>query len=103
MRRLALLVAALGLAACGPGLPTATPGDAARANVQLADLQQGRQLTVSKCSSCHAAPMPTEHKAAEWPHALDEMAERSHLDAQEHHLIEAYLVTMAGSSPVASR
>jgi hypothetical protein len=26
---------------------------------------------------------------------VDEMAVRSHLDANQHHLIEAYLVTMA--------
>jgi hypothetical protein len=83
------------LAGCGGGLPVATAGDAARAGVELADLQQGRSLVAAKCSSCHRTPLPTEHHTGEWPHMLDEMAVRSHLDVAQHHLIEAYLVTMA--------
>jgi cytochrome c553 len=91
----ASLVAASLVAGCGPQLPPATAGDAARARIQLADLESGRQLVLGKCGSCHHVPMPSERPADQWPHMISEMAVRSHLDANEHHLIEAYLVTMA--------
>ena len=91
------------LGGCSPGLPAATPNDAARAHIQLADLQQGRSLTASKCSGCHRAPMPTDHPGDVWPQKLEEMSARSHLDANQRHLIEAYLVTLSTNPPVASR
>jgi hypothetical protein len=80
---------------CGGTPPVATAMDAARANVELADLERGRSLMLAKCGGCHRAPMPTDHKPAEWPHAVGEMAERSKLDATQRHLIEQYLITMA--------
>ncbi|HEX7836761.1 MAG TPA: hypothetical protein VF469_04810 [Kofleriaceae bacterium] len=85
----------LALAGCGMGLPVATSGDAARAGVELADLQQGRTLVAAKCGSCHRPPQPAEHRTGDWPHMLDEMATRSQLDITQRHLIEQYLVTMA--------
>lgn len=85
----------LALAGCGVGLPVATSGDAARAGVELADLQQGRTLVAAKCGSCHRPPQPAEHRTGDWPRMLDEMATRSRLDVAQRHLIEQYLVTMA--------
>lgn len=90
------------VAGCSPGLPTATAVDAERAHVQLADLQEGRSLTQAKCGSCHHVPLPADRPADQWPRMIDEMSVRSHLDANQHHLIEAYLVTMANPTPVAS-
>jgi hypothetical protein len=83
--------------ACTPGLPTATPVDAERSHVQLADLDQGRSLTQAKCGACHHVPMPSDRTADQWPHMIDDMAVRSHLDDNQHHLIEAYLVTMTNA------
>lgn len=83
------------LAGCGVGLPVATSGDASRAGLQLADLQEGRSLVAAKCGGCHRPPQPAEHRTGDWPHMLDEMATRSHLDTAERHLVEQYLVTMA--------
>jgi hypothetical protein len=86
----------LGLAAgCSGGPPTATPLDASRAHLELADLQNGRSLLVAKCGGCHRPPMPADHGATEWPVRLDEMATRANLDFMQRHLIEQYLVTMA--------
>jgi cytochrome c5 len=84
-------------AACAPRTPpTATASDASRANVELAELQQGRTLLIQKCGgACHKTPMPGDHLAAEWPKKLDEMAERSKLEPMQRALIEKYLVTMA--------
>src|SRR5262245_57740047 len=83
------------LAGCTTALPVVTAGDAARAGVDLAELQQGRSLVGAKCGGCHRPPLPAEHASREWPHMLDEMAARSHLDVTQQHLIEKYLVTMA--------
>lgn len=93
----AALAAALTLAACARHAPPrATAIDAERAHVSLDELERGRSLLVAKCGSrCHKTPLPTDKVAAEWPHALDEMAERSNLDAEQRHMIEQYLITMA--------
>lgn len=94
MKKYLLLFA---IAACAPSVPPpASASDAERAHVELAELQQGRTLLVQKCgNSCHVAPMPSQHTPAEWPHSLDEMAERSKLQPMQRALIEKYLVTMA--------
>ena len=91
---LALLGAVGGCARRMP--PHATAVDAERSSVALADLDKGRQLVVSKCGSrCHKPPMPTDHTAAEWPHALDEMAPRANVSGMERQLIEQYLIALA--------
>jgi cytochrome c5 len=90
----ALLLAAVATG-CGGTLPVATAGDAARAGVQLAELQQGRSLVAAKCSSCHRTPQPAEHRGADWPHMLDEMSRRANLDGAQRQLMQDYLVTMA--------
>src|SRR5580765_7953323 len=87
-------LAALG-AGCGGALPVATAGDATRAGVALAELQQGRSLVAAKCSSCHRTPQPAEHRTDEWPRMIDEMSRRAHVDGGERQAIQAYLMTMA--------
>ena len=100
MFRVALVLCALGgsgaLVGCG-GMapPAASPLDANRANVQLADLQNGRSLLLRKCGGCHRVPLPTEHSPHDWPAKLSEMSARAHVDESQRQLIEAYLVTMA--------
>lgn len=90
------LVVALGiLAGCGMSPPPATALDASRAHIELAELQQGRSLLVSKCGGCHRTPLPGEHRGDAWPVKLDDMSARAHLDVLQRHLIEEYLVTMA--------
>jgi hypothetical protein len=90
------LVFLVGLVACAPRTPPhATAADAQRANVALADLQEGRKLLVSKCGGCHKAPFPEEHPAAAWPGIVTDMAERSKIDARQVALITQYVVAMA--------
>lgn len=88
----AMLVALL--AGCRVTPPTATVADATRAQVELAQLQDGRALMVRKCGNCHAPPMPKDHTASEWPTKLDEMAKRANLDGEQRFLIQQYLVVM---------
>ena len=93
--RHAIVVLILVLVGCGGGLPAATAIDASRVHVELADLQNGRSLVVSKCGACHRPPMPADHGANEWPVMLDEMSARAHLDFMQRRLIRQYLVAMA--------
>lgn len=94
-RALVLFTALVAAAGCTPRTPPmATASDASRANVELAQLHQGRKLLLGKCAGCHKTPMPDEHSAAEWPKMIDEMAERSNLDVAQRALIEKYLVVM---------
>jgi hypothetical protein len=76
--------------------PRATAADAERTNIELVDLEKGRQLVVSKCGSrCHKPPMPSDHVVGDWPHALDEMAPRANVSGMERQLIEQYLTALA--------
>lgn len=93
LRRLLPLVGAL--AACHSAPPRATALDAQRSNVELAELQQGRALMVTKCGNCHRPPLPSDKAVAQWPHELDEMGARANLDGEQRRLIEQYFVVMA--------
>ena len=90
MRALLVSVALLALGSCAPLPPVATAADAQRANVQLADLEQGRKLLVTKCASCHKAPLPSEP----WQATMDDMAHKARLDAEQRRLVEQYLTVM---------
>ncbi len=83
------------LAGCRVTPPRATAVDAQRGNVELAQLQEGRALMVTKCGNCHAPPMPKDHRESEWPAKLDEMAARANLDSRQRFLIQQYFVVMA--------
>jgi hypothetical protein len=90
-----VVVAAL-LAGCNVAPPHATAIDAERAQVDLAELHEGRSLLISKCGgSCHRVPLPSQHSATAWPAKLDEMSARAGLDGRQRGLIEKYLVTMS--------
>ena len=78
--------------------PQATAVDAQRANVELAELQQGRKLLLGKCAGCHRTPMPNDYRPVEWPKQMDEMAPKARLDIAQRALIEKYLVTMSTKS-----
>lgn len=76
--------------------PRATAADAMRANVSVAELEDGRKLVIRKCGGgCHRPPLPSDHTAAAWPKALDEMAPRASVSFDERRAIERYLVVMA--------
>lgn len=97
--RRAFLSAALlagALAGCAGTLPVVTAGDAARAGVEIGELQRGRSLVGAKCSGCHRTPLPADHGTGDWPRMLDEMSARAHLDPAQRDAIQSYLITMAG-------
>ena len=90
----ALLV--LALAACTKPIPRPTTVDATRASVTLESLERGRELYVKRCGNCHQPYQPSEYKPTDWPHHVDEMAERAKLGTDDKILITRFLVTLAG-------
>jgi hypothetical protein len=99
MRR-AVVLSLLFVTACSAKMPPlATALDAERANVQLGDLNAGRQMYIAKCKGCHGLPMPTDYTPAEWPKKVTDMAERSKVDDAQRRAIEQYLVVMSTPSP----
>jgi hypothetical protein len=86
------------LTACSYPPPQATALDAQRGNVALAELTEGRTLLIEKCSGdggCHRTPLPHDARAAEWPEHVEDMAERSNIDARQKKLITQYLAVMS--------
>jgi cytochrome c5 len=83
------------LAACGAPPPVATAADAQRANVELAELQQGRQLVLSKCSGCHDAPLPS----GPWRSTINDMSNKAKLSAEERRLLVQYMEVMEPPRP----
>ncbi len=95
MKRVVVALA-LCAGACRVGPPEVTQGDAVRVHADLAALQQGRTLLVAKCgNACHPTPLPSAHRAPEWPRMLDEMSLRAGLDGGQRALIQQYLIAMA--------
>lgn len=94
--RLRALLALLVAAGCARRMPPrATAADAQRANLTLAQLEEGRKLVVAKCGSrCHQPPLPDDHTASEWPRSLDEMSPRAAITANERRAIEQYMIAM---------
>ena len=56
--------------------------------VELAGLEHGRSLYVTRCSACHEAPYPADIEAEQ---LLGEMANRAHLSAEEQALVIRFL------------
>lgn len=107
-RVLAVVFAAalgLGATACGSAAPPmATHVDAERAakrwpGTTLADLNRGRRLYRSRCSSCHLPVHPKRIKPSDWPGHVSEMAIRAHLNHDEKRLVVRYLITMSTATP----
>jgi hypothetical protein len=60
--------------------------------VDVATLQQGRSLFVSRCIECHTLPRVSEHSASDWPRLIDEMADRANLKPTERNAVVAYIL-----------
>lgn len=71
-----------GLAGCTPSLYVPTDEDAAPGTTRE-ELQQGRELYVHKCGSCHALRLPESYTVPEWQNHLRAMAPRARLSDQE--------------------
>jgi len=77
--------------------PPVTPQMAktGRGQVDLATLEHGRKLFVSRCLECHVLPPVESRTAAKWPHTVDRMADRASLKPAERDAMVAYLQAAA--------
>jgi len=99
---MALNLLAPALAGCEAGLPQPNAADAARLDGRLApisvhDLEHGRTLYSSRCSSCHALREPGSEKPAAWREAVHEMRAQKgvRMSDDEERLITAYLISIS--------
>lgn len=81
-------------------MPAAAPADLAHARslwpeTQLEQLQAGRKLYQSRCGGCHRLYAPGELPAGRWQEEVTEMAERSHLNAEQSDAVLKYLVALS--------
>ena len=67
----------------------------ARSHIEIAQLNQGRDLLLHKCGACHDVPVPGQRAAHDWPAQVALMQQKAGIDASQRSLIEQYLVTMA--------
>lgn len=100
--RTSLVFAAALQAACSTAMPTPTTADAERGksrypDLQLAQLQQGRELYLRRCGSCHVLKEPSEVRAEEWPGEVQKMRQENgvKLSDAEAEAISRYLVTLS--------
>jgi hypothetical protein len=105
-RLLALSSLLLATGGCASRLPPPTEADALRASVRwpgttVATLARGRSLYIDHCSSCHALHRPTELPPSAWPRIVQEMEQRSKLDADTAATLIRYLVVAAGAPAAA--
>lgn len=101
-----VLVIAASVFGAGCSRPSATPGaaDAKWAEQRwpgttIGQLEHGRGVFVSRCSSCHNLPDPAQKTADEWPAAVEEMAERARLSERDKTSVVRYLATMSARAP----
>jgi hypothetical protein len=99
-RTFALLLSSL-VVACGAGLPEPTRVDAERIgerwpSVEVADLEQGRELYSGRCAACHQLYEPHAFTPDKWEVELHEMSARARLSEPQELLILQYLVSVSG-------
>jgi hypothetical protein len=112
MKRWVLTAAAsaLALSACAAVVPTLDTAHLAWATerwpgVTPHELETGRSLYVTRCSSCHTAPAPADVVAQGSEEMIRDMAERAHLTAEELEQVVRFVEASTAKLPpaVASR
>jgi len=99
-----LILAGLVLAGCGPVIPPVTPDLVTTAQARgmatdLAQLERGRSLYTTRCSTCHALHDPQEKTVAEWPALVEVMGARAYLPEGQRRDLLAFLMATAAPTP----
>ncbi len=76
--------------ACKPALYIPNQNNIS-SEVNILDLQTGRNLYIDKCGSCHALVLPEKHSPEQWSSLVDRMEKKSKITPDEKKLILAYL------------
>ena len=95
--RLSVILFVLLMSACAASLPEVGPREVEIAaqrwpDVGQADLVQGRETYIARCSSCHNLYSPMRRAADAWAPMVDKMAPRAKLRPGERDQILKYLI-----------
>jgi len=93
-------LAAIFLVGCSSGAPAVKTSNMqgtqgmqpASASAATAGLSEGHDLFTSKCGICHNLPDPAAHPAEKWPHLVDWMKDRAHLDSTQASKVLAWVL-----------
>ncbi|MEO6741383.1 MAG: hypothetical protein ABIP20_14130 [Chthoniobacteraceae bacterium] len=98
LRPALLILFTLVMAGCA-NLDTAVPPVAALTarGKDTASLESGRRIYLENCTRCHVAEPVQKFATARWPGIIADMGERSHLSAEQHRAVLAYV--LAASRP----
>ncbi len=88
--RISLLVLLVSLVSCSSPLYAPTK-DKMPATANIEELKKGRQLYVSKCSSCHTLFLPEKYDRKHWTEAVSNMQQKAQISDDEKNLIIDYL------------
>jgi len=88
-----VLSAAIGLISCVSALYIPSQSDALSQNTSLEKLQQGRELYINRCGSCHNLYLPSSYTSKSWKPIMDKMQKPARIDDSQKELIAAYLET----------
>ena len=88
----------MALACAGKFLPEPSEGQAAYATESgkpstVSSLEQGRDLYVLKCGTCHALPVVQDHSPEKWDRIMNKMKVEADLKPREDYLIRTYVVS----------
>lgn len=81
------------LASCATNLYLPTYDDATSHNISLSALQSGRELYISKCSTCHNLFLPNNYTKPEWLLIMSKMEKPAKIDSTQKDLIMKYVDT----------
>lgn len=84
MKPLLFLALAASAAGCAAA-PPVPPPDAAP------EVREGHDLFVARCTLCHDAVPPNEHRRAEWPDLVAKYAPRARLSPDDRARVLAYV------------
>jgi cytochrome c len=106
MKKNVIIFSVMVLAACSPKVYKLSEDDATRGGIKfpgltLAELNEGKALYETKCTTCHAAKRPGSKNEQEWRKIVPSMAEASKnkgkgviTEAEQDNILK-YVITMA--------
>ncbi|MCX6303866.1 MAG: hypothetical protein NT040_02760 [Bacteroidetes bacterium] len=82
-----------GMLACSPALYIPTPEVAQRTNLDINYLNQGRQVYIDHCGSCHRLHLPAEFGEPAWRSFVNSMQPRAKINDDQKKLILDYILS----------
>ncbi len=89
---------ALALGGCGslePVAPPVTAALAAASRHEIGELEHGRLIYTTRCTSCHNAERIDRYTRREWMGILERMSGESRLNLAQDRAVRAYVMALA--------